>query len=398
VPPTAHPVRWRAAARLVAALALAATAACGADQAADRPDDEVPPSPAPREPAEVGEGCGRPSRTDPADLNAARVVARCGAGAPAARPLPDTTPLRMAVPEHPTEEEAPVLLADSLGEFAAERLEVELVEMDVAEAVPALVDGEVDVVVGRFDAAIFDAVNRGVRARIVLGGALTRSPDDLDTPQPGLWVRSDAIDEDDKDWRDLEDQPMGVPGGYASAVTVPIEAVFGLEGISINEVAVTDLASDEAAQRLAERELVGAWLDGTSWLPIAEASGFELLGTPPATEPITGSMASGRLLDRDRAVGLAYARAVIRTINTHLSGDYRSDDEVMAALAEALGASEGELADTPAPLFDWELRAGTTSRIEEQLIELGGVDYDVPMAPERVVDRTLATEAVRADE
>jgi hypothetical protein len=70
----------------------------------------------------------------------------------------------------------------------------------------------------------------------------------------------------------------------------------------------------------------------------------------------------------------------------------------MAALAEALGASEGELADTPAPLFDWELRAGTTSRIEEQLIELGGVDYDVPMAPERVVDRTLAAEAVRDDE
>ena len=107
-------------------------------------------------------------------------------------------------------------------------------------------------------------------------------------------------------------------------------------------------------------------------------------------------MVSSALLGRERRLGLAYVRAVIRTINTHLTGDYREDEDVVDAIAEGTGVAADELRDLPPLLFDWELRAGTMGRIEEELIVIGGVSYDEPLARDTHVDRTLASEAVGA--
>src|SRR5690606_35866532 len=124
---------------------------------------------------------------------------------------------------------------------------------------------------------------------------------------------------------------------------------------------------------------------------------FQLLGTLPATESIDGTVFAQRLTSGpDRAVGVAFVRAVIRTINTYLTGDYQSDDEVVAALAEATGTDAEAVTATPALLFDWELRDGTVERIEEVLLRTGGVGYEEPQPPDRFVDRSLARDAVGA--
>ena len=54
--------------------------------------------------------------------------------------------------------------------------------------------------------------------------------------------------------------------------------------------------------------------------------------------------------------------------------------------------------DLPPDLFDWEVREGTLGRIEDALLALGGVAYDMPLDGALLVDRTLATEAVGDDE
>jgi hypothetical protein len=66
----------------------------------------------------------------------------------------------------------------------------------------------------------------------------------------------------------------------------------------------------------------------------------------------------------------------------------------MTALAEATGVPADLLGDRPALLFDWEVRDGTPRRIEEALRVLGGVGYDIPLAPEVLVDRTLVAEVL----
>lgn len=381
---------------LAAALALTlAAAACGDVGGDEATEDTVPPGPAPREPDEVGDGCGERAVTDTADLSPDRVVARCGPGAPETEPLAEGTALVVAVPPGAGEELAPVLLAERLGEFEAENLDVEIVERHPGEAMGALGAGELDVVVGPIGAPFFAAVHEGSGARVVLGGALTRSPNDLASPQAGMWLRRSAV-EDDRDLADLTGQAVGLPGGRGAAALYQVERTLDQQAAPPQSVEIVDAGGDEAAERLRAGELAVAWLDGASWLPLADDSRFELVATLPATESIHGTVFSQRLTDDDREVGLAYARAVIRTVNTHLSGDYESDDEVVAALAEATGLDEDVVTATEPLLFDWEVRGGTLPRIEEAILELGGVAYDGAQPPTRFPDATLAAEAVGA--
>jgi NitT/TauT family transport system substrate-binding protein len=373
--------------------ALLVSGACGGGGDGSDRTDTVAAAPAPHVPAHIAPGCGAQAMTAPADLDAGRAVARCGAGAPEARPLPTATTLRVAVPESYGSELAPVLLAEALGEFEAENLRVELAPLGPREGMAALEAGRVDIVAGPLDAPYFDAVHDGSGARLVLGGALSPAPDATSVGQTGLWVRADALD-DEGGLSDLQLQAVGVPGGTRSAATYPIGRALGQTEISLNEVAVTDMPSGEAAGALRSGDIAAAWLDGGTWLPVAGQEGFLLAATLPASEAIDGTIASARLLGTDRPVGVAYARAVIRTVNTYLTGDYRTDDEVVEALAGALDLAPAVLREAPPVLFDWEVREGTLGRIEDALLALGGVTYDLPLDDALLVDRSLAREAI----
>jgi hypothetical protein len=65
-----------------------------------------------------------------------------------------------------------------------------------------------------------------------------------------------------------------------------------------------------------------------------------------------------------------------------------------AALAEATGADADDLAAMPSLLFDWEIRTGTTERMQEAMIDIGAVGYELPVPEDGLVDRTLALDAV----
>lgn len=348
--------------------------------------------PAPQLPDDVGEGCGSAARSDAEDLDAARPVARCAAGSPAPQPLAENARVRVALTQR-GELAAPVLLADSMGEFAAEGVDVELVDLPAGEAFAALGAGDVDAVVGPVDSPFFDAVRAGAGARWVLGGTLSSAPGDTDVPQAGLWVRSDLMPGAGR-WHDLTGMRMGLDAGWRSAAVYPVATVAAQGDLSLNDVDLVAAAGDEAVDRLLGGELAAAWVEQPAWARVADADGVALAATLPATEPIDGTMLSGRLLGADRDVGLAYARAVIRTINTHLSGDYHDDGEVLGALADATGADEDDLAATPPLLFDWEIRGGTTGRLQGAMIDIGAVGYERPLPERKLVDRTLALDAL----
>ncbi len=389
---TRRTILWALA--LVAALGLVAVAFVrGSDGDDDGADIDVESSSAPSEPDDPGGGCGPASLTAYGDLSASRVVARCDPGAPAAQPLVDAATIRVAVTRR-TEAASPVLVADQLGEFTAEGLDVEIVDQPAPEAFAALAAGDVDVVVGPIDAPFYDAADDGTGARLVLGGSLSTAPNDTDVPQAGLWFRSDLVSRADR-WDDLANMPVALADGMRSAATYPVTTVFDQGGLSLNEVDLVDASGDEAAAALLDQEVAAAWLDQpATWTRVADADGYELAVTLPASESIDGTVMSRRMLGDERDVGLAYARAVIRTMNTHLTGDYRDDDEVVAALAEATGTSADELSAAPALLFDWELRAGTTDRMQDAMIDLGSVAYERPMPEDQLVDRTLALDAI----
>jgi NitT/TauT family transport system substrate-binding protein len=227
----------------------------------------------------------------------------------------------------------------------------------------------------------------------VLGGSLSAAPGDADVPQAGLWLRSDLVG-DGWRWSDLAGLRVGLDAGWRSASVYPVATVAGQGGLSLNEVDLVAATGDDAADRLLGGELAAAWVDQPALASVADADGFALAATLPATEPIDGTVLSGRLLGADRDVGLAYARAVIRSINTYLSSDYHDDSEVMAVLASATGAEVDELEATPPLLFDWEIRSGTTGRLQDAMVEIGAVRYERPLPEDDLVDRSLVLDAL----
>jgi NitT/TauT family transport system substrate-binding protein len=383
---TRRTILWALA--LVVALSLVGLAYLQGDEEGE--DAAPPASPGPMVPDDPGAGCGETATTDVTDLQVGRTLARCAAGAPAARPLPQTATVRVAVPER-TEATAPLLLADVLGEFEAENLDVELVELEQRDAYAAMARGEIDVVVGGVDAPFFDSVRDGSGARLVLGGTVARVPSDIETPQAGLWLRADLISEDNG-WDNVEGQTVLLTGGAGSASLYPIDLILGQEELSVNSVDYVAASSRQAADRLRSAEVGAAWLTEPAATAVADDPALTLVATLPGSESIDGTVFSARLTGAERATGLAYARAVMRTINTHLADGY--GDEAVPALAEALSVSEDEVTAGPAPLFDWELRAGTTERIQDAMAAAGSIGYERPAAEATLVDRSVYTDAV----
>ncbi|HEY3139766.1 MAG TPA: hypothetical protein VGJ86_01475 [Acidimicrobiales bacterium] len=349
----------------------------------------------------VDTGCGATGSTDEADLAADRKVARCAPDAPTALPLAQPVTLKVGVRGR-TEDLAPILLADHFEQFKAENLTVEITEYDsAAELYDALETGAVDVVAGDLDGPFFDAVFRtgtGAGPRVVLGGPIAAHAQDTKTPQTGLWLRTDLLDEPDN-FIDLEDikQPVAVQDSIADVVTYPIDFVLQQDDISLNEVQTSTTSGEEAAKMLLSEELSGAWLTDPWWREVVDSDlQIELVATLPVSESLGGVVFAPRLLDpqRDRIAGLAFARAVVRTINTYLGQDYQEDDDVVDALVEVTGETKDDIVHTPAWVFDWELRLDTTSRIQEGMILLGGVVYEDDLPEPRLVDRTIYKEVV----
>jgi NitT/TauT family transport system substrate-binding protein len=354
--------------------------------------DTAPDSPSPGVPRDPGDGCGEAATTDPEDLAVDRMLARCGPDAPAAQPLAQVAAVRVAVTER-TETVAPLLVADALGELSAENLAVEIVDMSGRDAYAAMARGEVDVVVGGVDGPFFDVVHGGLGARLVLGGQVARHPSDLDTPQAGLWLHRGLIDDDD-DWDNVEGQTVLVPGGLAAAAVQPIDTLLAQHSLGVNNVDIVPAPSSQAVDTLHAAAVGGAWLAEPDAIEAAADEELMLATTTPGSESIDGTVFGPRLLGPDRAVGLAYARALIRTINTHLPDGY--EDDALTAVAEALAVDEDVVAEGPAPLFDWELRSGTTTRLQDALTALGGVGYERPIAEDGLVDRSLAVDVIAA--
>ena len=383
----------------VLAIAIAAALAPGAASATTEPPGttEAEGTAAADASAAPGEGCGAESASDPADLSPDRAPARCAPGFPEPLPLAERQTVTLSTAFR-AEFVAPILLADALGEFDAENIDVEIQELGFSDALPLMASGDVDIAVGGTEAAFFNAVNSGIEARWALSNFSPPDAGDTSIPQTGLWVRRDAFsDPENPDLAELADMTMASAVGNGSTIAYPIEAALQDAGLSLSDVEVQQIPSDEMVTALENGAVQAAWLLDPYWIGISDNPDYALVATQPPGEPIGGLYFAPGFLADEHDAALAFTRAYIRTINTYLSGDYQADDEVMATLSEATGTEVDALAATPALEFDWEIRSGTTDREQAVFIALDTVDYDEPIAEDGVVDRSLYLEAVGAE-
>ncbi len=325
--------------------------------------------------------------TDPADRSPDRDPARCEANSPQPRPLPSKTKLLVTSSTLKSEFMANVRLAIANGEFEKENLEVELTQVPAADSINLLASGKTDISVGAPDSAFFNGLTAGIDLRWVLGNYFS-----ADDSKAGLWIRD--VDGRPGKISDLTGKNIGAIVGSGSVTMYPLTQGFAEAGVDIDEVKFQSLPAADLVTSLENGAIPAAWLSDPYWTRISGQKGYTFaVGQPPA-EPFGGIIFGPNMLKEKGDAGVAFVRALVRTVNTYLTGDYKADPESAAKLAAAIELPVDILTETPSLIFDWEIRGGTSDRLQESFQKTGVFKGKQILPESEVVDRSYYEEAV----
>ena len=293
---------------------------------------------------------------------------------------------------------SPVLLADSLGEFAKENIKLELVNLSFADAVPQLASGQLDAAIGGIEIALFNAGNNNLPVKAVMGNYYPPDAGDTSIPQTGLWCRRDAFSTPAKPkLKEAREPEVGVVGRQGSvAVYYSVEELRKkVPNFSVKNTEIAQIPSADIVTAMKNKAVDCGVLLDPIWLQVANDPAFFLAATQTPGEPL-GIVAFGKTLLQDHPeVGVAFTRAVIRTINTYFNGDYHQNPAVLAEIAKVTNQPTANLTRTPSLVMDWELRKDTTTRIQELFIDLGVItEFKKPVPESKLVDRSFYLKAV----
>lgn len=324
--------------------------------------------------------------TDPANLAADRKPARCESGTPKAQPLPEKTKLVVTSATLKGEFVAHVRLAIAKGEFAKENLDIDLKQVPPADSINLLATGQSDVSLGSPDGAFINAAKAGVDVRWVLGNY---SP--MPTSKTGLWIRD--VDGRAGTIADLKGKTIGTVIGSGSVSMYPLVDGFKKAGIGFDDVKFQILPATDLVTSLQNGAIPASWLTDPYWTSFDGKPGYTYAIGQPAAEPLGGVVYGRNIIESKRAAGVAFIRALVRTINTYFPGDYKSDAAFTEEVAKTIELPLATVKQTPSLVFDWEIRAGTTDRLQAAYKVSGAVKGDT--VPEsKAVDRSYYAEAV----
>jgi NitT/TauT family transport system substrate-binding protein len=393
-------IRHRRWAKLGAVLVTAAlvAAACGDDDGGTTTPvtTAAPGGATTTAPAGMVAGCQN-GYTDPADMSVGRKVARCDKGAPAPKPLAQRTKVKVASAFR-LEFNSPLLLALSLGEFEKENLDVEIINLRFSDAAPQLANGSIDVAVGGFEVALYNAGNANLPVKATLGNYYPPKAGDYTVAQTGLWCRRDAFTTpQNPNLKEIEKLKWassvgkGSSGIYYSAAEIRKK----VPTLDISKTEIMVVPSVDTVTALKNKAIdCGVMLDPL-WTQVANDPAFFQAATQTPGEPL-GLYAYGKsFLQDNREAGVAFARAFIRTVNTYFSGDYHKDAQVMAEISKQINQPVENLTKLDPLVMDWEIRKDTTTRVQQLFIDLGVItDYKTPVPEDKLVDRSFYMQAV----
>ncbi|WP_210585741.1 ABC transporter substrate-binding protein [Streptomyces sp. GESEQ-35] len=332
------------------------------------------------------QGCGDTSWTDPADMSPKRQPARCEPGAPGPRRLSETRKLTIATGTLSAEYVAPLQVALDKGEFKREGLDVTLKVLPTPDALPLLAKGEIDALWAAPEAAVMNGLRGGFDIKWVAGNF---SPDP--ESKSGLWVR--LKDGESADRVAMAGRKLGTMIGKGSVIAYPMEQALEQHGGGLDKIQYQQLGSADVLTALQNGGVDSAWLLDPVWRKVDGTPGYAFLGGQPLGEPLGGMLYGPSLLNDDVDAGVALIRAYIRTVNSYFASDYKKNASFVTYLANLLKADKEILESTPSLRMDWEIRAGTTDRLQSAYGAQGVADGD-PLPESRTVNRSLYEEAV----
>jgi NitT/TauT family transport system substrate-binding protein len=111
----------------------------------------------------------------------------------------------------------------------------------------------------------------------------------------------------------------------------------------------------------------------------------------PASYNLDGWM-MGPILKTEPAVAEAIMRAMVRTQDQYLEGDYSKNLRVLAAISRVDSEPESELDQLPPSVFHAQISATGITQLQQYYLAYGGLlNFSSPLPPSRLIDSSLLT-------
>ena len=356
----------------------------------------------------IGVACGTTERREPAagapatSSTAPAATGITAPGTPAPRPLATKTTLTLSRGLLKGLAFSSVLLAQEMGEFTKENLDVRFVSENGVNSLLLMQQERIDGAFLSLNAGVFNAIGAGADVRFVLpfGSA---GPGD----QSGFWARRSVLAPDgpfDPCSLGRGVRPDGTTvvslsdtTGLASPVTIAlarlIEQCPGQTLTSVRDrLTVSTVVGANLLIALQQGAVDLAFL--LSPLPDAPGIGsyaalaYSIGQNDPGTD--FAGWALGPVRDKQPAVTEAFVRAVTRTVRTYLQGSYLANPDVLKALTQTLEVPAEQLSKSRPSVFrpDQRFRTGSgLADLQGYWKDVGGLlSYDRPLDGSRVVD------------
>jgi NitT/TauT family transport system substrate-binding protein len=217
-------------------------AACGSTAAPGSPAASAPVSTSPAPAAASASGAAKPA---PAVSSAAPAASANPAAKPAGQPVAFKAGTLGLVTD------APLVIANQRGYLKDAGLQYSTQPVTVTQdALPLLATGQLAMMSGGINPALFNVIARGVDVHIVAGATFAPGLDTL-----GVIVRKDLVDSGRyKSIADLKGMKIGVPANY-SVVHYLIKLALEKQGLSLKDVEIVPAGTADALAALANKAL-----------------------------------------------------------------------------------------------------------------------------------------------
>jgi NitT/TauT family transport system substrate-binding protein len=381
----------RPLAALAAVSLLAVAASCGGDD-----DDSSPTTAAPATTAAAATTAPAAETTTPAGSattgpDAAPTTVAADVDPLAPKPLAERQKLTVAVAGYKAEGYSPLFLADHLGEFDKENLDVEVKVINPGDALVALDAGQVDVYAAGFLANIFNAITSGSDFKWI--ASVHHNPP---TSGMGFWARTELMTDGTLDPCSLKGKTISLGGatGYAGAGSWPMGDFLAKCDLDLKDFNLSTLGGADLVIAMEQGAVDVGFLADPAWVPLKEAGTAEL-AIKSYEEPPGGYIAGKAITEQPEAL-TAFVRALLRVVRDDLQGEYKQDPAIVDALAGELEIPADTLASLPSLIFEPTMTIDPKPIDEMQAIwyETGDILTGEPIPSSDVIDMSFVERAL----
>jgi len=309
--------------------------------------------------------------------------------------IPDIGPIKIGF--IPIVNQAPPMVAQEKGYFAAQGLEVELIYFrNFPEMVPLLATGELDFSVGDHSVNLLNAIVSELPIKVV-GGMMVR-PEGREGSF--LQVRKDLLDSGEvTEFSDLSGRKIAIHT-LATIVEFTFAQTLAEAGISIDDVELVVLPFSDMSLAMAN----GAVDAAIMWGALADQSFADGVSAPlpyvyETMTHITSFVAGKRLLDSDnREVTIRILTALYKAIQQDLArADYLQDEEISLILQKYTDLPLAIINNTEHDdfMYDGKVDAESINRIQSYYFDRGYLNYSELLSTDAITDESFLNEALQ---